>query len=111
MPRERWSLIVGSLGLALLLAGLLVFFEQVFEAIDTGRWPERTLWTLLHAPGVQRVLPLAFRTWLERPAPDDAVQTSVRWLVEAVPLALLLGGVGVVMIWKTSRLDRSRVGE
>lgn len=111
MPRDRWSLIVGSLGLGLVLAGLMVFVAQAVEAIDTGRWPPSTLGTLMRDPMGQRLVPFSFRAWLERPGSWHALHGAVRWFVDVVPLALLLGGAGLYMTWKAARLDRARVGE
>ena len=111
MPRERWSLIVGSLGIGLMVLGLIVFLGQAVAAMNTGQWPATTLGTLVKDPMMFGLVPSAFRAWLDQPRSWHALHGIVDWIVNTVPLALLLGGAGLFMTWKSLRLDRSRVGE
>lgn len=111
MPRERWSLVVGSVGMGLMIIGLVVLVGQAVAAMNTGQWPVTTLGTVLKDPLMIGVVPAGFQAWLEDPRSWHTVHRIVDAIFNAVPLALLLGAGGLLMTWRSLRLDRSRVGQ
>jgi hypothetical protein len=101
MWRDRTRLIVGSIGLGLVLAGILVFLEQMYHAIQTGRLESVPLGAVLNEPAVRSSIPATVVHWLQQLSGSFHGQGIVEWLLDDFPLALFLALVGGVAAWRS----------
>jgi hypothetical protein len=106
---SRWSgLLVGSLGLGFVFAAFGVLVWQLFHAMEHRVWVVPTTRHVLDDGVVRRVTPAAIRAWVDRPpASGGPVHTAVAWFLDEVPLALVLGGIAVVLLLSARRSERS----
>ena len=99
--RERYRFVVGSFGLGLVLAGLLVFFEQLYHAIVSGYLESVPVSALVKHPIVLESLPTGFVRWVQRIPGAFEAEGFVTWVLDEVPLALFLLVLGGVAAWRT----------
>lgn len=96
------SLIAGSFAIGLILAGLMVFIEQLLYWLRWHDWETITLrWFFLDRMGSTSI-PLISRLLQRSPALHDLV---VQFL-ELIPLWLFLGTVGSVIAFRAARERR-----
>jgi len=99
--RDRTRLVVGSLGLGLVLWGLLLFGGQLYRAIETGRFENIPVRVIFEEPLIRRVLTPSAGGWFERFLVLTDLQTFVTWLLDEIPLCMLLLVVGSLVVWWT----------
>lgn len=108
--RDRARLVIGSLGLGIALWGLLVFLGQMYRALGTGRFEGVPVRTVLDDPQVRANVPTTVVEWAQSITAMDA-HGVVRWLLDEVPLALLLIVVGGVAAWRSFSSELQASGE
>ena len=101
MWRDRTRLIVGSIGLGLVLAGIMVFLEQMYHAIKTGHLESIPVGSVLHEPVVRSNIPATVVQWFQQLSASIHAQGVIEWLLDDVPLALFLALVGGVAAWRS----------
>jgi hypothetical protein len=99
--RDRARLVVGSLGLGIVLWGLLVFFGQTYRALETGRFEGVPVRTVLDDRHVRDNMPATVVEWSQRITAKLDAHGPVGWFLDEVPLAVLLIVVGGVTAWKS----------
>lgn len=100
--RDRTRLIVGSVGLGLVLAGMALFVEQMYRAVQTGRFERVPVGVVLDEPTVRENTPATVVRWLQQIiSGTGGAQNTVTWLLDDVPLALFLVVIGGVAAWRT----------
>ena len=105
----RWSgLLVGSLGLGFVFASFGVLVWQIFHAMEHRAWVVLTTRHVLDDGLVRHVTAAGIRAWVDRPPSSGGpMQAAVRWFLDEVPLALVLGGIAVVLLLSARRSERS----
>jgi hypothetical protein len=105
----RWSgLLVGSLGFGFGFAAFGVLVWQLFHAMEHRFWVALTTRHVLNDGLVRRVTPAGIRAWLDRPPSSGGpVHGAITWFLDEVPLALVLGGIAVVLLLSAKRSERS----
>jgi len=99
--RERSRLLIGSLGLGLVITGLIVFLGQMYRAIDTGHLESVPVGSLLRDPMFPDLLPASWMRWIQRIPGELKIEGAVTWLLDEVPLAAFLAVVGGLAAWRT----------
>lgn len=107
--RSRWiALLAGSLGLGFVLAALAVLVWQVLDAVEHRSWTALTTRHLLNDGLVRSITPGSVRAWIDRPPSSGGpLHGAVTWFVDQVPLAAVLGGIALVLLWQARRSERS----
>ena len=96
--RDRVRLLIGSLGLCVALVGLLVFLGQMHRSIRDGRFESIPVRVVLNDELVRQNMPAGFVNWSRR-LTEPPLEGALNWLLDEVPLALLLGVIGGVAVW------------
>jgi len=98
--RDRARLIVGSLGLGLVLWGLILFLGQMYSAVENGRLESISVGSVLSGTRLRALLPDAIGE-APRQVFGNELADSVDWLLDRIPFALFLGVVGGIVTWRT----------
>lgn len=96
--RERWRLLLGSLGLGLALLGVLLFVGQTLRSMEKGRFEITPVRAVFQEPMVREHVPSSLGQWF-RTLSDFDVENAVNWFLDEVPLSLLLIALGGAMAW------------
>jgi hypothetical protein len=97
---DRARLIVGSLGLGLVLWGLILFLGQMYSALETGRLESISVGSVLKRTRLRALVPDALGEAPRRLFGNE-LGDSVDWLLDRIPFALFLGVVGGLVTWRT----------
>ena len=103
--RDRARLVVGSLGLGIAVWGLLVFLGQMYRALESGRLERVPVRTVLDDPHLRDNIPTTVTEWAQRITASMDAHGVVSWLLDDVPLALLLIVVGGITAWRSFSWD------
>ena len=103
--RDRARLVIGSLGLGIAVWGVLVFLGQMYRAIDSGRLEAIPLRTVFEDPHVRDTVPATVSEWTQRITNSVDGQGVVGWLLDEVPLAVVLIVVGGITAWRSFSWD------
>lgn len=101
-------MLVGSLGFGAVFAAVGVLVGQLFYAMEHRLWVVLTTRHVLDDRLVRHVTPTGIRAWLDRPPSwGGPVHAAVTWFLDEVPLALVLGGIALVLLLSARRSERS----
>jgi hypothetical protein len=99
--RDRTRLVVGSVGLAIALTGLLIFLGQMYRAIETGHLESVVVRHVIEEPIVRRNVPSRLSESLRHISGTLGADTAIDWLLDEFPLPLLLIVVGGAAAWRS----------
>lgn len=99
--RDRTRFVVGSLGLAMALTGLIVFVGQMYRSLETGRMEIVSVRRVLEEPLVRKSVPTALSHSLQRISAAVGADHAVDWLLDEFPLPLFLILVGGATAWRS----------
>jgi hypothetical protein len=102
-------LVTGSIGLGIALWGLAVFLGQMYRALDTGRFEAVPMRTVLADPHVRDNIPTTVVEWAQRITGGMEAHGVVNWVLDEVPLALILVVVGGLTAWRSFGWDAESV--
>ena len=80
---------------------------QLLVAVRDNRWIAMTPRALIEDTVVRAGVPAAVRAWIDRPASLTALHPVVVWFLDELPLALFLGGMGLLLTWTALRSERT----
>jgi hypothetical protein len=100
MRRDRARLIIGSLGLGLAFSGLCIFLDQMYRAIVSGHFEAIPVRVVLTQPMVRSNIPRSVSEWWQQLLSSIELDGFVGWLVDEVPLAVLLIVLGGLVAWR-----------
>jgi hypothetical protein len=100
MRRDRARLIVGSLGLGLACSGLFVFLGQLYRAIQSGHLEAVPVRSVLNEPFVRTTIPRTVSEWMQHLFASIEIDGLVAWIVDEIPLAVVLIVIGGVVAWR-----------
>src|SRR5688572_18082173 len=103
--RDRARLVIGSLGLGIAVWGLVVFLGQMYRALETGRLEGVPVRTVLDDPHVRYNIPTTVSQWAQTITTNIDCHVVVSWLLDEVPLELLLVVVGGITSWRSFSWD------
>ena len=96
--RDRLRFLIGSIGLAIAVLGFIVFIGQMHRSIRDGRFESVPVRVVLDDKFVRENVPVSLVQWSQRSTNPQA-EDVLNWILDEVPLALLLGLVGGVTAW------------
>jgi hypothetical protein len=79
----------------------MVFLEQMYHAIQTGRLESISVGSVLNDPAVRSTIPATVVQWLQQLFGSIHAQGIVEWLLDDFPLALFLALVGGIAAWRS----------
>jgi hypothetical protein len=96
--------LVASVGIILIITGLIVLLVDAVSAGETKAWRGSTLYDFLTAPWTEHT-PLAddFALWLKHPRTFVFMNGPISFLLDMVPQSLALMTMGVLIVWKGMR--------
>ena len=98
--RDRARLIIGSIGLGLVLTGLVIFVGQMYRAVESGRLETVAVRQVLDEPFVRHNVPVSWSESLRRTSSALGADAAVDWLLDEFPLPLFLIVVGGIAAWR-----------
>ena len=99
--RDRVRLVVGSVGLAVVLTGLFIFVGQMYRAIETGHLEGVVVRHVIEEPIVRRNVPTGLSESLRQISGTLGADAAIDWLLDELPLPLLLIVVGGAAAWRS----------
>lgn len=89
-----------------MLVAVLLFAGQVLYAARHGRWLPLPVRVLVRDAAARDSLPGLVQSWGDRLLSWSPVHGVVVWLLDEVPLGLILGCIGLLLIRRVVRLER-----
>jgi len=103
--KDRARFVIGSVGLGIAVWGLLVFLGQMYRAIDTGHFEAIPVRAILDDPHVRGSVPPTVSEWAQKATQSVDAHWVVGWLLDEVPLAVVLIIVGGITAWRSFSWD------
>jgi hypothetical protein len=100
MRRDQTRLIIGSLGLGMAFSGFCIFVDQMYRAIVSGHFEAIPVRVVLTQPVVRANIPRTVSEWWQQLLASIELDGFVGWLVDEVPLAVLLIVLGGLVAWR-----------
>src|SRR5919108_893870 len=96
--RDRLRFLIGSIGLSIAVLGFIVFIGQMHRSIRDGRFESVPVRVVLNDPFVRENVPASIAQWSQR-LTDPKAEGVLSWLLDEMPLALVLAIVGGATAW------------
>ena len=100
MRRDQARLVSGSIGLGMAFSGFCIFLEQMYRAMTSGHFEAIPVRVVLAQPVVRENIPKTVSEHLQQLLVSTELDRLVAWLVDEVPLAVLLIVVGGLVAWR-----------
>jgi len=100
MRRDQARLIIGSLGLGTAFSGFCIFLDQMYRAITSGHFEAIPVRVVLTQPMVRENVPRTVSEHLQQLLVSTELEGLVAWLVDEVPLAVILVVFGGLLAWR-----------